>query len=62
MEGNHVFSWLYNPDSPKDDETESLSGLKYMHEFPSHEDICIHWQFFMVDSCQQIPIKESIPF
>ena len=42
MEGNHGFNWLYNPENPKD-ETESLSGLKYVHIYPSCENIHIHW-------------------
>ena len=40
MEGNNGFSWLGNPDSPKD-ETERLSGLRYVHNCPLHEDIYI---------------------
>ena len=40
-EGNHGFSWLCNLHCPQD-ETEIISGLKYMHKCPSHEDIHVH--------------------
>lgn len=54
MEGYRGFSLLWNPDSPKDD-TESISGIEYVHRCPSCEDIASTDNFLQQTVVSELP-------